>query len=409
MIARSIDGAGHNTKLGGKAMILKADRIITGDGRTVLENKAVYIDGEVIADIDDVGALRARYPKAEFREYKGSILPGLIDMHAHIGSWWDREDAAKFNDFVIAFFAADYVRRALAKGVTTIRDVASPKCLCASIRYAVERGFMIAPRIISTDASICSTGGHSWQCRGGVIEADGPWGVRTEIRNAVKRGAEWIKLVTSHRTNTAEFTQEELEAAVDESHRLGRKIAVHSGTQPSIQMCIDAGFDTIEHGTYLTVAQAKQMAAKGIVWVPTIVAYTKTYEKQLEMIRNGRGDAVKDHAYFRDAAKTYKENFRKLYETGVKIVTGTDVVYHDAPVTPVASEMRYMVEYGMPAIEVIRAATKSGAETLDLDEITGEIAVGKQADILIVGGNPVEDIGAMEEVVEVYFGGKLVG
>jgi imidazolonepropionase-like amidohydrolase len=392
-------------------MIIKADRIITGDGHSVLEGKAIHIRDGKIGEIGELNALREKYPESRVQEYAGaSILPGLIDMHVHLAD--GNDEAAGYNDFMLAYYAADYAKKAFSKGVTTIREVASPKNLCVSINNAAKQGFIEVPRIIFTDAGLCFTGGHAWDTPL-AVEVDGPWAVRAAIRDAIKRGAQWIKVLTSHRSDTPEFTQEELNVAVDECHRVGKKAAVHAGTQPSIQMCIDAGFDTIEHGTYMTVAQAKQMADKGLVWVPTIVAYTKTYEEILQSMENpaagaGAGAYVKHHDYFRNAAMAYKENFKKLYETGVKIVTGTDLCYDNAPVMPVATEMKYMADYGMPVLEVIRAASKAGAETLDLDHITGEIAPGKQADIVIVAGDPLQDIGAVEQVQEVFFGGKSV-
>ncbi|GHV33899.1 Xaa-Pro dipeptidase [Synergistales bacterium] len=395
-------------------MILKADRIVTGDGLTVLDNGAVYIAGEKITEIDELATLKAKYPDSPVKEYKGaSIMPGLIDMHVHVGYWRSQIDAPTYNDYKIAYFAADYLKKAFSKGVTTIRDLGSPKNLSVSINSAVKSGFLEVPRILPADAPLCFTGGHSHMGNG--WEVNGPWEIRAAIRDLIKRGAQWIKLMESHRSDTPEFTQEELDAAVDECHRVNKKTMVHAGTQPAIQMCIDAGFDTIEHATDLTADQAGQMAEKGIVWVPTIVAYTQTYKhimNNLNNLNNEGIDAVTrrfidQRAYFEKAAATYKENFRKLYETGVKIVTGTDLVYYKAPVTPVASEMKYMVEYGMPAIEAIRSATKTSAETLRIDDI-GEIAVGNIADILIVTGNPVQDIDAVENVAEVYQSGKSV-
>ena len=392
-------------------MILTAERIITGDGSTILENKAICIIEGKIADIDGLQQLKAKYPNEVVKEYAGaSILPGLIDMHVHIGYWLSHSDAADFNDFKIAYFAADYAKKAFAQGVTTIRDVSSPKNLCVSMNYAAEQGYITIPRIFTTDNALCFTGGHGWVTS---TEVNGPWNLRAAVRDNIKRGAHWVKIMASHRSSTPEYTQEELNAAVDEAHRVGKKAAVHAGTQPSIQMAIDAGFDTIEHGTDLTVDQAKQMKEKGIVWCPTIAAYTRTYGYILENTDNPDIDAtgrdfVIEYAYFRDAALTYKNNFKTLSETGVKIIAGTDIIFNNAPATPMSWEMGYMVEYGMPNLEVIRASTKSGAETLDIDHLTGEIAVGKQADILVVTGNPAVNISDIENVTEVFFEGKVV-
>lgn len=392
-------------------MIIKADRIVTGDGSTVLDDRAIYVADGKIADIGELATLKAKYPDSYVKEYEGaSMMPGLIDMHVHVGYWRGQIDAHAYNDYKIAYFATDALRQAFSKGVTTVRDTGSPKNLCVSIISAVKSGFLKVPRIIPADAPLCFTGGHSHQGNG--WEVNGPWEIRAAIRDLIKRGAQWIKLMQSHRSDTPEFTREELDAAVDECHRVNKKTMVHAGTQPAIQMCIDAGFDTIEHATHLTVDQARQMAEKNIVWVPTIVAYTQTYKHIMNNLNNEGSDMatrrfIEQRAYFESAATTYKENFKKLYDTGVKIVTGTDLVYYKAPVTPVAAEMKYLVEYGMPTIEAIRSATKMAAETLCIDGI-GEIAVGKIADILVVEGNPIRDIATVENVMEVYQNGKSV-
>ena len=154
------------------------------------------------------------------------------------------------------------------------------------------------------------TGGHGSQMGEGeaVEEIDSPWALRIAVRKRIKSGGRWVKLLTSHRTNTPEFTQEELNAAVDECHRLGGKIAVHAGTQPSIQMCIDAGVDTIEHGTFMSEEQAKQMVEKGIAWVPTVMVYSEA----------AKDKAKKDPAsaaYYEGARTAYFENLKRQLDT----------------------------------------------------------------------------------------------
>ena len=392
-------------------MILAADRIITGDGKTVLEGMAIFLEGNKIAAIGSLASLRAAHPEAEVREYpNATIVPGFIDMHVHIGYVHNSAENMSYNDYMAAYLAADYAAAAFSQGVTTMRDVSSPKNLCASLVAADKKGFIRVPRIIHTDAALCFTGGHGWESS---VEVDGPWQVRSAIRDALKRGADWIKIMASHRSDTPEYTQEELDAAADEAHRVGRKLAIHAGTQPSIQMAIDAGYDTIEHGTFLTVEQALQMKAKGLVWCPTIVAYTWTNNRIERSLAENNGGLVQaafteHHAYFQKAAYTYRDHFEELYKTGVKIVVGTDVVYTDREVTPVAAEMQFMVQYGMPVLEAIQAATKTAAETLGLAERIGEIAVGKEADIAILAGDPVQDAKALEAVQAVFYGGQPV-
>ncbi|MEG7531875.1 MAG: amidohydrolase family protein, partial [Hungatella sp.] len=244
---------------------------------------------------------------------------------------------------------------------------------------------------------------------------DGELEIRKVIRTVIRDGADWVKVCTSHRTETPEYTIEELRAAVDESHRLGKKCAVHAGIEPGISMSIEAGFDTIEHGTFLTVEQAEKMKEHGQVWVPTIIAYTYAYEmvkKEIEasgkinsaVLAKGMG-RVK---YFEDAAFAYRDNFKKLYDTGVKIVAGTDVVVYGAPPAPVALELAYMVQYGITPVQAIQIGTSNSAEVLEMDHQIGMIREGLQADICICNGNAAEDIQKLQQVREVYLGGKSV-
>lgn len=240
------------------------------------------------------------------------------------------------------------------------------------------------------------TGGHCWD---EVIEVDGPWAIRKEIRRQVRDGAEWVKILTSHRSHIPEYTQEELDAAVDECHRRGIKCVVHAGTHPSIQMCIDAGFDTIEHGTFLTVEQAQQMKEKGIAWTPTIMAYTYLYEVCKKNIEEGNANVFndpvaakeqRDYAYYEPAFKAYRDNFKKLYDTGVTVCTGSD-----------------MVMYGSP-VQAIQTATSNPAKVLGKEKELGLLEEGFIADIAVVDGDLSEDIKNIYNIHTVYLNGKKV-
>ena len=224
-----------------------------------------------------------------------------------------------------------------------------------------------------------------------------------------------MKILTTNREPYPELTQEELDAAVDEAHRQGVKIAVHSGTQPSIQMCIDAGFDTIEHGTFLTEAQARQMAEKGIAWTPTITAYTYLYEQTKQMIEAGvdmdnpiAARAVHDQAFFQPAFEAYRDNFKKLYDTGVTVLAGSDMVLYKAPPLPIHQELGYMVDYGITPVEAVRTATYNAASVLGIEKETGSLKEGLAGDLLVVKGDVSKNIRALDDVLEVYLAGKMV-
>ena len=396
-------------------MILAASHLVTGDGKTHLQNAALRLetDGR-IGFIGSREEMKHRYPEDAAQDFgEATILPGLFDMHVHFGYYYSQPDIGNYDDYMIAYYALRQASSALRLGITTVRDLSSPHNLLKQLRLAGEKGYVKVPRIFHSDTGICMTGGHGHQ--DGIVEADGPWALRKEIRRQCRDGADWVKILTSNREDLAEFTQEELDAAVDESHRRGYKAAVHAGTQPSIQMCINSGFDTIEHGTFMTAEQGRQMAEKGIAWVPTITAYAYLYQQTRKLIEEG-GDlsnpisarAVKDQAFFKPAYESYRDHFKEIYDTGVTVLAGTDMVLYGAPPLPLNRELAYMVEYGITPLEAIRTATVNPARVLGIDKETGCLKEGLLADILVVKGNAAADIAALNQVLEVRMAGKSV-
>jgi imidazolonepropionase-like amidohydrolase len=391
--------------------------MITCDGEKVINDASICLDDNgKILDIGNSGELIERYPNAEINHYKDcTILPGLIDLHVHIGYWWNKPDCTMYNDGLVALLAAKKLQEALSLGVTTIRDVADPDTLCETLRYAKKNKFIISPRIFHSNMGIIMTGGHGWQLKGALREANGPWEMRAAVREQVKQGADWIKIMTSHRTSTPEFTQEELDAAVNETHRLGLKCCVHASLQPALEMAINAGFDTIEHGTFMTIEQAKKMVQKGIAWVPTMVTFFMIADNYRDManksgVNHGiiNEEILRQGQFFIDSEHAYRENFLSIMSTGIKVATGTDIVLDKNPITPVADEVRIMVELGMNPIKAIQAATHNAAEILGYGDQFGMLKIGYLGDVLIVDGDPLLDISALKQVREVYLEGVSV-
>ena len=397
-------------------MIIGAKWIITGDGKTVLENAAVRIDemGK-ISQVGKLDEMKKAWPEDAVKDYgEATILPGMCDMHCHLGYWYSQPDGFNYNDQMIMMYALQHAQAAFTKGITSVRDCYSPHGVCRTLKMAEDKGFITIPRITHVGEGMCMSGGHCWD---EVVQVDGPWEIRKEIRKQVRDGAEWVKLLSSHRSHIPEYTQEELDAAADECHRRGIKCVVHAGTHPTIQMCIDAGFDTIEHGTFLTVEQAQQMKEKGIAWTPTIFAYTYLYETCKKNIEEGNADvfsdpvAAKEHrdfAFYEPAYKAYRDNFKKLYDTGVTVCTGSDMVMYGAPVLPVQEELTYMVKYGITPVQAIQTATANPAKVLGRDEELGMIKEGLLADITVVDGNLSEDINCIFNTNTVFLGRKKV-
>ena len=300
-------------------MIISTKYLITGDGKTVLTDKAVYIgeDGK-IGKIAPKEELLKEFPQEEVKEYgDATLLPGLMDMHAHLAYGYSQLDSFNYGAQLIMLYALQHAQAAFERGITTVRDMSSAHGVCKNLKLAEKKGFIVIPRIVHTDTGICMTGGHAWD---EVEEADGPWAIRKEIRKQVRDGAEWVKILTTNRESYPELTQEELDAAVDECHRRGIKCGVHAGTNPGSQMCIDAGFDTIEHGTFMTLDHAKQMAEKGIAWTPTIMAYTYLYELCKENIEKNGDAPVSDpvmqkemanYEFLKPTYKAYRDHFKE--------------------------------------------------------------------------------------------------
>lgn len=398
-------------------MIICTKYLITGDGKTVLEDKAVLTDEQgKIKKISTKEDLIANFPNEEIKDFgNATLLPGLCDMHVHLGYYFSQPDTFNYNDQLITIFAIQHAQSAFERGITSVRDMTSARKLCSTMKLAAEKGYIVLPRITHVDNGMCMTGGHGYD--DDIAQVDGPWEIRKEIRRQVRDGAEWVKILTTHRSHIPEFTQEELDAAVDECHRRGIKCGVHAGTHPGIQMCIDAGFDTIEHGTFLTLEQAEQMAKNGQAWTPTIMAYTYLYEvckETLEKYKNSPANDIvmqkelANYEYFEPAYKAYRDNFKKLYDTGVTVLAGTDMVMYGSPLLPLNRELQYMVEYGITPVQAIQTATENPAKVLGVSDLRGLVKEGLDADLLVVEGNLSEDITCINNVKFVALGGKKV-
>lgn len=180
-------------------------------------------------------------------------------------------------------------------------------------------------------------------------------------------------------------------------------------------MCIDAGFDTIEHGNFLTVEQAKQMAKNHQSWTPTMFAYhfLAEYNQKVQEVgidhSNQSTETYSHHLdFFESSVQAYSENFKAIYDEGVTILAGTDMVMLEAPSVPIVEELELMVRYGLSPIEAIQTATQNPAKIFDLSHLTGELKSGLQADILVVTGDAASDIEALRNVKQVYLAGTEV-
>ncbi len=382
-------------------IILRGAGVFDGTGRRP-ERRTVVVEGERIVDVLPDGGGDAAGDARVIDLGGCTLLPGLIDLHVHLG-YGPRSFAPTVA--ATALRAARNLRATQAAGITTVRDVGTLGGIAAAARDAVAKGDIPGSRVVPCGQILCMTGGHGSEPPappGMAREVDGPDDCRRAVREQVKAGADCIKVTTNGPLNVVELTQEELDAIVDEAHRLERRVACHASILGSSRMAVRAGVDTMEHGSDLDVETAKQMADRGITLVPTLLVMKSIMD---------RWDEYKAIPMFRSIpvrAKRAVESFQIALAAGVTMGTGTDLFFGMGPFESLPEEIEYMVACGMDAGAALAAATHHGAAALGMADRIGTVARGKVADLLAVGGDPTADISMLHRVALVMQGGEIV-
>jgi len=383
--------------------ILTNARILTCRGDEVIENGFVEIkDGriEAVGPISELGA-----SDAEVVDCRGkTVMPGLINSHAHL-AWDGVHDLARQSlddpPEISAYKCAGNMLKSLRAGITLVRDLGMNRSNFFAKR-AVEQGIFPGPRLLIVGEAIIQTGGHTfWCCR----EASGPHEMRRAVRDQIKGGADLIKIMGSH--DTIEFTDEELQAVIDETHRMGATITAHATFDSVIRRVAEFGVDVIEHGGAMSAETIQLLLDKDIPIVTTFAPLVM--QAQAEVAR--QYDIPEWKIAERQAAVTSRERFDglvKAAQAGLTIAFGTDagspVVGHDV----VAPELKFMVELGVKRdnYDALRSATIVAAEVNNLGDRLGSLEAGKAADVIVIDGDPLADLDALENIKAVYIAGK---
>ncbi|MBS0254048.1 MAG: amidohydrolase family protein [Proteobacteria bacterium] len=352
------------------------------------------------------------------------VLPGLTDMHVHFYSDGDpvkarlEEVSRDAEDGVL--LAATHARTTLLAGFTTVRDLGGEPRGVRALRDAIERGDLDGPTIVNAGAMMSVSGGHG-DLGGYSREAydafhpkdynsvcNGADDCRRAVREQIRLGSQVIKFAATGGvlSNVAgglgqQMTAEEMKAIIDTAHGFGRKVAAHSHAQAGTMAAVQAGVDTIDHGTFLDDATIKAMIAHGTWLVPTMLAPRTA----LEQARAGKlPPAMVPKA--EAAAAAALASHRLAIKSGVKIAFGTDtgVSKHGDN----AREFKLLVDAGMTPMAAIVAATTGAAEALGRSDSVGRIAPGMPADIIAVQGDPLADVTRLEHVDFVMRHGKVV-
>ena len=377
-------------------------RVLTCVGDEVIEDGFVEIEKGKIAAVGRLAEMGSR--DVEVTHTEGTLLPGLFNNHAHL-AWDGVHDLARqsMDDTpeISAYKIAGNMLISLRSGITTVRDLGMNKSNIAA-KQAVEQGIFPGPRLLITGESIIQTGGHTyWCCR----EASGADEMRRAVREQVRAGADLIKIMACH--DRLEFTDAELEAVIDESHRNGLPITAHATYNDCIERVARFGVDCVEHGGSMSDETIQLLLDKQIPIVTTFAPILM--QSQPELARQFNIPEWKIEERQRAVAQRSRyEGLVNAARAGVKIGFGTDagspVVGHHV----VAPELKFMVQLGVvdDNYGALRSATSVAAQINRLEEKLGTLKVGNVADVVVVEGNPLDDLDALSQVRMTFLAGK---
>ena len=407
-------------------ILIRAGRLIDGTGAEPLENAAILLEGDRIKAVSRQADIGNPDVSEVIDAPEATAIPGLIDVHVHLsysGEMDMRAFRAEHADMswpAVSLRAARYARETLLHGFTSVRDMHAPGGTIIDLRDAVNAGYVEGPRIRACGMGLTVTGGHMDQpgfadhasFRDMNFPCDGPDAFRKGVRVQIKRGADFIKLnpcVGSRKDPDTrpwrfEMTPDEMRAACDEAHAQDMTVGAHTSGGPPLRVAVEAGCDTIEHGHWIDDETLDLMAERGTYLVPTLLV-NKTSSKHT------REDPNASHGSRRWGALSEEAMWERLERArrhGVRIAAGSDAGFMLRHGECNVYEVECLVEGGYSPVDAISACTATGADLMEID--AGRLQPGKLADIVLVEGNPAEDITVLREKsrLRVFKGGRRI-
>jgi len=418
---------GIATQAADQLIVLKAARLFDGKSNTLSQNAVVIVQGDKIVDAGSNLPIPSGAQVIDLGD--ATLAPGFMDAHTHLtadfsGNYNERRlQQLDLNVSEQAIRATAFARATVEAGFTTVRDmgsrfVASHESVDVALRNSINKGVIVGPRMLVATKGIGATGGH-FDPTGGFRDflfgrepdytdgiANSPDEIRKTVRFEVKNGADVIKAAVSggvlslgDEVDTPQLTPAEMTALVDESHRLRKRVAVHCHGDQAAREAIEAGVDSIEHGSFMKPATLTMMKKKGTFLTPTLMASEWIMSKL-----DNYPPALQAKAKAATAARS--EMFRNAVKMGIKISFGTDAAVY--PHGQNAKEFKLMVDLGMSAIDALKSATSNDAELLGIGQKVGTLEKGKLADVIAMPGDPTSDITATERVSFVMKEGKII-
>ena len=406
--------------------LIKAGRLIDGMGGPPIQDGAVLVQGDKIIAAGPVGEVVApEGATVDTYDYPGkTVMPGMIDCHTHHNGFGDGrpgEDVAALPDEVITLQAARNARDSLFSGVTSIRDNGAKNMTMFRLREAVNLGIIQAPRMVLCGRPIAIVGGHMGYFGS---EVTGPVEATAAVRQLIKEGADYIKIsATGGSTRTSfpllpAFTLDELKAMTGEAHKFGKLTATHCASTQGTIDSLDAGVDMIIHCVFKDADGkanfredvAERIGAEGAYVNPTVHTARATLWS-LQRRKEAQGLSAQEQARLDESLWELEvrwTHLARLIEMGLKIITGSDSSWSSYKLGNTVYETECLVQAGMSPMKGIVSVTSDAAKSLGIDSVTGSLEPGKEADVIIVDGNPAEDINALWNIAEVFLGGQKV-
>lgn len=383
------------------AFLLTGVSVFDGTGVAPVRDQAIAVEGRRISWVGPQEHAPAFTPEKVHDGQGGTVIPGMINCHVHVANDGEADLFAQVQSDTLPISTIRGVKNlamALQSGVTTVRDCGAADNLAIELAKAVDDGMIPGPRIRAAGRVITMTGGH-----GHFIgrQADGPVGTAQATRAEIAGGAHFIKVMATggvltkgvHPNQTA-LQVDELTAVAREAHNAGRRVASHAIGGQGIKNALSAGIDSIEHGFYLDDQSLEAAVSQGAYLVPTLIAVNRIVEN---------GDKIPRWVVEKAASESghHRDSFLAAVRSGMKIAAGTDAGTPFNPHGELASELELMVEFGLSPTEALVAATRNAAENLDLLHEIGTLEVGKLADVVLLTGDPTEDISATRRIAMV--------
>lgn len=388
--------------------------VIDGAGRDPIDDGAVVVRESRLAWVGRATDLPKQYLAMPSEDFTGSTaIPGLIDAHVHV-CWNGRESVPELlrepRDWRLLDATAT-LRSILASGTTSVRDLGGQDYLEMSLRWGVEHGYVFGPRMKTSGRFITMTGGH---CHFIGREVDGSEEVRKAAREQIKAGADNVKVMATGGVATAgqdiettQFTIEEMAAAADVARTMGRTTAAHAHGVRGIRNAVLAGVDSVEHGSYLDEETAHLMQERRTALVLTLSLANSSV---IDVSPTARAEVERIRPHLADVRRRLRDTIAIARDKSVFIACGSDaggnpLVPHDFSM---AREVDELVGYGVPPLEALRIVTANNARVLRLDKDLGTLEAGKLADLVVLDGNPLVDLGALRRARAVFQGGRKV-